>query len=603
MMNADELFSTAKKILKQSFGFSSFRPAQEAVIQNIFAGKDTLALLPTGGGKSICYQIPALVYPGTCIVVSPLLALMKDQVDNLVENGIAAAALNSQISPEESYEIRNKAIRGELKLLYLSPERIHFELDHLLSAMRISLFAIDEAHCISVWGHDFRPEYAELHTLRKRFPQIPLVALTATADAATRKDILSQLQIPAENTVLSSFDRPNLSLNVKVNLKKRDKLQEILKLLRKHTDESGIIYCLSRKGAETLADDLRGNGINAEAYHAGLETEERIRIQENFLNDRIQVICATTAFGMGIDKPDIRFVIHYNTPKNMEGYYQEIGRAGRDGMPSDTLLFYNDHDMVMLAKFAEESGEQELQLEKLHRIEHYATSPICRRRILLSYFGETFDHDCNHCDICKNPPQRFDGTILAQKALSAIARTHESERSEIIVDILRGNRPQEIVEKHYDELKTFGVGRSTPTEKWEAYLLQLIHLGVIEKSYAADQHLSITAFGKEILFGKRKIDLALIRNENAEASKTSRENSLLSFDDRELFQELRALRLELAKEAGIPAFHIFSDKVLTAIVEEKPTTLSEFAEVPGVGNFKLQKYGKIFLEKIKLHNS
>lgn len=597
MDNADVLFGRARLILREIFGFKTFRPAQEKVLRALFQGKDTLALLPTGGGKSICYQIPALVFPGTCIVVSPLLALMKDQVDTLNENGIAAAALNSQTSPEETKRIWKFALSGKLKLLYLSPERLRFEIGGLLSKILISLFAIDEAHCISEWGHDFRPEYAELHALRESFPQVPLIALTATADAVTRKDIQKQLAISEENVVLSSFDRPNLSLEVRINVRKKDKIDKIIKLVRRHRGESGIIYCLSRKNTEQVASELNAEGICAEAYHAGLDTEERIRIQEEFLDDRIQVICATTAFGMGIDKPDIRFVVHYNTPKNMESYYQEIGRAGRDGMPSETLFFYADHDMALLSRFAEESGERDLQIEKLHRIEHYATSPICRRRILLSYFGETFDHDCKNCDICKHPPKRFDGTILAQKALSAIARVQERENSRMIIDILRGNRPAELLAKHYDELRTYGVGNTTPAEKWNAYLLQLVHLGAVEKSYATDGHLSITPYGWEILRGQKKVEFAFVQTEKNSLPEKSKPAT--DQNPGTMFEALRALRLRLAREESVPAYCIFNDKVLTEIAERLPATLGELSEISGIGKYKLQKYGEIFLDEIR----
>lgn len=607
-----ELFEAAKRKLKEVFGYESFRPKQEEVIRQVLDHKDTLALMPTGGGKSICYQIPALVFDGCTIVVSPLIALMKDQVDSLRENGVAAAALNSTLPPDEAANTREKFIRGELKLLYISPERLTFEVEHLLPHGNISLFAIDEAHCISQWGHDFRPEYTQLFKLRESFPGIPMLALTATADAITREDILQQLRIPAENLVLDSFDRKNLSLDVRLNYKKQSKLDEIVDFINERKGESGIIYCLSRKSTEDVAEYLQKHHISALAYHAGMDAEDRAEIQEDFIYDRVKVICATIAFGMGIDKSNIRFVIHYNTPKNMEGFYQEIGRAGRDGLPADTLLFYSDSDIVQLAKFAEDSSDPQqrsLQLEKLARIQHYATSLVCRRRILLGYFGEVMEHDCGNCDICNHPPRRFNGTILAQKALSAIARTREQENATMIIDILRGSHRAEIVEKGYDQIKTFGVGAATPADKWQSYIQQMIHLGLLTMSYTEKKTLRITDFGREILFGNKEIELALATDNaissnrksstgvpKAQVRLSSKES--LEGSDAELFESLRIHRRALADASHVPPYVIFSDKVLMAMVQLRPASLSEMASISGVGISKLQKYGQEFLQVI-----
>lgn len=615
----NELYDVALKKLKEYFGFNDFRPKQKEVILQVLDKKDTLALMPTGGGKSICYQIPALVFDGCTVVVSPLIALMKDQVDSLKENGIAAAALNSGLSAEEAAEIRKAFCRDELKLLYISPERLTFEMDHLLPQGNVSMFAIDEAHCISQWGHDFRPEYTQLFKLRENFPGVPMLALTATADAITREDILQQLSIPQENLIQDSFDRKNLSLTVKANYTKKSKLGEIVDFINDRRNEAGIIYCLSRKSTETVADELAKEGIHAEAYHAGMSPEERARVQDNFLFDRTRVICATIAFGMGIDKSNIRYVIHYNTPKNMEGYYQEIGRAGRDGLPADTLLFYSDGDVVQLAKFAQDcpdAAQRNLQLEKLARIQHYSTSLICRRRILLGYFGEIKEDNCGNCDICRHPPRRFDGTILAQKALSAIARTHEQENAGMIIDILRGSKRFDIITRGYDQLKTFGVGSGTPAEKWRAYIQQMIHLGCLTMSYTDQKTLRITEFGKQVLFGEKKIELALVTDEMvAPKEKSTGKKSFgksasepthvrlsakeeLEGSDATLFEAMRIHRRNLADKAGVPPYVIFSDKVLLEIVHRRPTCLTELAEVPGIGQMKLSKYGKDFLDMI-----
>ena len=437
--------NTPLQILKKYYGYDTFRLQQAEIIDTIISGRDCLVLMPTGGGKSLCYQIPAIIKGGTTVVVSPLLALMKDQVDTLDSNGIPAAMLNSLQNETETVKVKIAARRGDLRLLYISPERLMGEIDGLLREMNISLFAIDEAHCISQWGHDFRPEYNRLSVLKKYFPKVPLMALTATADKLTREDIVTQLAMDNPQVFISSFDRPNLTLSVRKNLNKKQKLSAILSFIEQHPRQSGIIYCMSRNSTEILVRELSQYGISVTAYHAGLSSRERETAQQAFLNDRVQIICATIAFGMGIDKSNVRWVIHYNMPKSIECYYQEIGRAGRDGMKGDTLLFYSLGDVVMLSKFAEESGQKKINLEKLRRMQQYAESPICRRRILLSYFGETVDHDCGNCDVCKNPPQRFDGSVLAQKALSAIVRTEQQVTFNLLIDVLRGSNKAEIL--------------------------------------------------------------------------------------------------------------------------------------------------------------
>lgn len=600
-----ELNLSPKELLKKYYGYDSFREQQEQIIQHALSGQDSLILMPTGGGKSICYQIPALASKGTVVVVSPLLALMKDQVDALRANGIPAAALSSLQSEAESEIIKNQCIYGKLKLLYISPERMLGEIDYLLRRMDISLFAIDEAHCISQWGHDFRPMYTELSKIKTFFPNVPIMALTATADKITREDILRQLNLRTPRVFISSFDRPNLSLKVSKGLNKKQKLFAIVDFIDRHPRQCGIIYCLSRNNAEMVARELQEYGIKSGIYHAGLSPEERERAQSDFLNDRIEVICATIAFGMGIDKSNVRWVIHYNMPKSIECYYQEIGRAGRDGMAGDTLLFYSLGDLVMLSKFAADSGQSEINLEKLSRMQQYAEADICRRRILLSYFGETTEENCGNCDVCRNPPVRFDGTVIAQKALSAIVRTEERAGINMLIDILRGSKRLEITEKGFDKIKTFGAGKDLSHGVWNGYLLQLMQLGYFEMAYNQGNVLKVTELGWKTLKGLSPVELHEIREE-ATPQKTRKratqyaapEESLLSEEDR-LFESLRMLRKKISVEEDVPAYIIFTDKVLSELVATKPTNMHAFSLVSGVGEHKAHKYGKEFVELIR----
>ncbi len=591
--------------LKHFFGYDSFRPLQEDIIQTILAGKDSLVLMPTGGGKSICYQLPALLSEGTAIVVSPLISLMKDQVETLNANGIAAAALNSNNDETENANIRRACMGGKLKLLYISPEKLIGEANYLLRDMHISLFAVDEAHCISQWGHDFRPEYAQMGFLHETFPNVPIIALTATADKITREDIVRQLHLKEPKIFISSFDRPNLSLTVKRGYLQKEKSKTILEFISRHDGESGIIYCMSRSKTETVAQLLQKHGIRAAVYHAGLSPKERDKAQADFINDRIQVVCATIAFGMGIDKSNVRWVIHYNLPKSIESFYQEIGRAGRDGMPSDTVLFYSLSDLILLTRFATESGQQDINLEKLQRMQQYAESDICRRRILLSYFGETSTEDCGNCDVCKNPPQRFDGTVIVQKALSGIARTNEQVGIQSLIDILRGTMGTGITSKGYQQLKTFGAGRDIPGRDWQDYLLQMLQLGYFEIAYNENNHLKITSSGNDVLFGRTKAQLAVIRREETGKKKTKKTTTkelsldLPSIENTDLFEALRQLRKKLADEDMLPPYIVLSDKVLHTLSTLRPKSVEDFGNISGIGDYKKKKYGKEFVSLIR----
>ncbi|WP_074406487.1 MULTISPECIES: DNA helicase RecQ [Aquimarina] len=579
--------------LKEYFGYDSFRPLQLDIITSVFAGDDNLVIMPTGGGKSICYQLPALLLPGVTLVISPLIALMKDQVDGLLANGIKAAFINSSQTETEQQEIYQQLSDKEIKLLYIAPESLSF-LDVIFSQIEISLIAIDEAHCISAWGHDFRPAYTQLGYLKNRFPKTPVIALTATADKATRQDICDQLNISNAKQHLASFDRKNLSLEVRPGNKR---IEQIIDFLKDKPNDSGIIYCLSRKTTEMLSEKLQNQGFNAEAYHAGVDHQKRSHVQEGFINDTVQIVCATIAFGMGIDKSNVRWVIHYNLPKNIEGYYQEIGRAGRDSLPSSTLLFHSYADVVQLQKFANMSGNQEVQLAKLDRMKQYADSLSCRRKILLSYFGELIEENCGNCDVCKNPPTFIDGTIISQKALSTVTRIKEQEPIGTVIDILRGAQNAAVYDKEYQNIKTYGIGKDLAWRDWQQYIIQLINQGYLEIAFHQNNKLKLTSLSKKVLFEGEKVSLAHLK-EFEKAKQAAVVKQVDQGAAPNLFEKLRQLRLELAKEAGIPAYQIFSDATLKEMEKFRPMSDEEFMQINGVGRQKMQNYGYQFIKAI-----
>ncbi len=593
--------TTAKDALKKYFGYDSFRPMQEEIIDGIYNKQDALVLMPTGGGKSICFQIPAVTMEGVCIVVSPLISLMKDQVEGLRANGVNAAFLNSSLSSAEQSEVENDLFNGNIKLLYVSPEKLVSQsFFPLLQQANINLFAIDEAHCISSWGHDFRPEYKKLAFLKQQFPNIPLIALTATADKVTRKDIVKQLALDSPKVFIDSFDRPNISLTVRPGQKK---FEQILDFIDKHPDQAGIIYCLSRKNTEDVASKLRGKRINATSYHAGLDPLVRSKVQEDFIKDEVQVVCATIAFGMGIDKSNVRWVIHYNLPKNMESYYQEIGRAGRDGTKADTLLFYSFRDVMVLREIIQNnrSENEAIQLSKLERIQQYADSLICRRKILLNYFGENLENNCGNCDVCKNPPQHFNGTVIAQKALSAVARCGERVGIRMLIDILRGSQRREILENRYDKIKTYGMGADISAYDWQHLIAQLINLGLLEIAYDQRNVLKLTPQSKEILFDGKAVQMVRMtdikQRQEADKSKIKKKSVKERVRD-ELFEVLRKLRREIAQKSGIPPYLVFSDASLEEMAATRPLSEFDFSMISGVGEKKLKQYGKIFMGAI-----
>ena len=590
-------------LLKQYFGFTSFRPLQEEIIRDSLAGKDTFALLPTGGGKSLCFQLPALARDGLTVVVSPLIALMKDQVDALQASGIAATFLNSSLTQDESRKRLRGLHNGEFKLLYVAPERLM--LSGFLSDLQkwnVQLIAIDEAHCISEWGHDFRPEYRQISQLRKYFPNVPFMALTATATGRVREDIVNHLQLREPKCYVASFNRPNLTYRV---IAKNKPFDQLFEFLRARPKESGIVYCLSRKGAENVADRLNENGIKAKPYHAGLTPTERSSHQELFLRDDVRVVCATIAFGMGINKPNVRFVIHYDLPKNIEGYYQETGRAGRDGLPGECILIFSPGDAVKQTMFIDDkpnAQEQQIAREQLQQMVHYAESANCRRTELLAYFGEEFSADgCGACDNCLSPRATFDGTLAAQKFLSCVFRIREKNGFGVglnhVVEVLTGADTEKIRKWDHAQLSTFGIGKEHSRPEWAAIGRELIRLGYLRQTAGKFSVLELTNAGAAML--KQRTKVTLTKPVTAPEKQTRHVGEIAC--DETLFERLRELRKKLADERDVPAYIIFSDVALRQMARNYPEGESDFTRISGVGEKKLREFGEVFLNEIALH--
>jgi ATP-dependent DNA helicase RecQ len=592
--------ATIQHTLKTVFGFHEFRSPQQEVIEQVIAGDDVFLVMPTGGGKSLCYQIPALHRTGLAIVVSPLISLMKDQVDALLANGVRAACFNSSLSSVEARRVSRQMENGELDLLYVAPERLmQPEFLERLTQLKLALFAIDEAHCISQWGHDFRPDYVQIGRLRGLFPAVPIVAMTATADPETRKDIIRQLGIEQATVYVAGFDRPNITYTV---LPKQKPFVQLGVFLSNRRDEAGIVYALSRKRVEQVAERLRAAGFAASAYHAGLPDDERRRVQDAFRRDDLRIVVATVAFGMGIDKPNVRFVVHYDMPKSVESYYQETGRAGRDGLPSEALMLFGMGDVMTARSLIENSDNPErvrIELQKLNAMVAYAEALTCRRRALLAYFGDQRDHDCDNCDICNDPPRRFDASESAKKALSCVYRVGERFGARHVIDVLRGAKGQRILDLRHNELSTYGIGADLSSVEWDNIIRQLIHLGYLVQDFTRFGALGLSSTARPVLKGETQVILGLPRDVAKVEEKSRRKSGAGEGAHRALFEALRAVRKQIADAASVPPFVVFSDATLVEMSKSKPRNERELLSITGVGEHKLRRYGAQFLAAIE----
>ncbi|WP_306331833.1 ATP-dependent DNA helicase RecQ [Vibrio injensis] len=601
LVEQPELNLSPQHVLREVFGYQTFRVGQQEVIEAAIAGQDSLVIMPTGGGKSLCYQIPALVFPGLTVVISPLISLMKDQVDQLKANGVAAECVNSSLSRETLIAIYNRINRGQIKLLYVSPERVLMaDFIERLQQLPLAMIAVDEAHCISQWGHDFRREYAALGQLKQIFPHVPFMALTATADDATRVDILHRLQLANPHTYLGSFDRPNIRYTL---VEKHKPVSQVIRYLETQRGQCGIIYCGSRKKVEMLTEKLCNNGIRAASYHAGMEVDERAYVQEAFQRDDVQIVVATVAFGMGINKSNVRFVVHFDIPRNIESYYQETGRAGRDGLPAEAIMLYDPADIVWLRRMLDEKEEgpqKQVESHKLTAMSHFAEAQTCRRQVLLNYFGEYRDTPCGNCDVCLDPPKHFDATEQVRKALSCVYRVQQSFGIGYVVEVLRGMQNIRIRENGHDKLSTYGLGRDHSHDYWVSIFRQLIHKGLLQQNITRNSTLQLTEEARPILRGDKAVELAVPRLDTAARAVKSDKLSNKNYD-KKLFAKLRKLRKSLADEEGLPPYVVFSDATLIDMADILPTSYGEMLAVNGVGQRKLEKYADPFLDVIQEH--